>query len=54
MDVCVVGGCQNQKEFLSSGSLDGVGLSKGSLCVGYRWEVLAPKIDKELCQREPT
>ena len=35
----------DKRIFLSSASLDGVGLSERSLCVGYIWEVLVSKID---------
>ena len=54
MCVCVCCGMPSEsKGFLSSAFLDGVRLSEGSLCVGFTWEVLAPKIDKVLCPCGP-
>ena len=38
-----------RKDFIFS-IFGGVRLFEGSLCVGYTWEVLAPKIDKEMCR----
>ena len=45
--VCVRG-WEAKEGILSSTSLDGIKFSEGSFCVGYTWEVLAPKINKEM------
>ena len=51
MNVCVcvcVYEWVNKEGILSSASFDGIKLFEGSLCVGYTWEVLALKRDKEM------